>query len=94
MEAGGWEGAGRVGGKGLTPVLVWMWEAGDPGEKHAAVSCHLLSHVVIEHKVVVVVVVVAAAACGGVGVGGVLVRAGVLGLHHAGPRDCALRKRC
>ncbi len=32
------------------PVLVLIWESGDPRGKHAAVSCHLHRHV-IEHKV-------------------------------------------
>lgn len=41
----GGEGSMRAG-----PVLVLIWESGDPGEKHAAVSCHLCRHV-IEHKV-------------------------------------------
>lgn len=42
----GWGlGAVRAG-----PVLVLIWESGDPGGKHAAVSCHLCRHV-IEHKV-------------------------------------------
>lgn len=32
------------------PVLVLIWESGDPTGKHAAVSCHLCRHV-IERKV-------------------------------------------
>lgn len=51
---GGVEVAVRVEGGGvaarLTPALVLIWESGDPGGKHAALSCHLCRHV-IEHKV-------------------------------------------
>lgn len=52
----GWWGArkGRGGRGGSSwesdPVLVLIWESGDPRGKHAAVSCHLCRHV-IEHKV-------------------------------------------
>lgn len=49
----GWRGVGRGGGGGsceADPVLVLIWESGDPRGKHAAVSCHLCRHV-IEHKV-------------------------------------------
>lgn len=49
----GEKGPGVEGGGGSwenDPVLVLIWESGDPRGKHAAVSCHLLCHV-IEHKV-------------------------------------------
>lgn len=45
------EGGGLSGGRWETdPVLVLIWESGDPRGKHAAVSCHLRRHV-IEDKV-------------------------------------------
>lgn len=45
------EGGGLSGGSWETdPVLVLIWESGDPRGKHAAVSCHLRRHV-IEDKV-------------------------------------------
>ena len=45
-------GAGGSGGGSweTDPVLVLIWESGDPRGKHAAGSCHLNRHV-IEHKV-------------------------------------------
>lgn len=51
----GWRGGeGGGGGEGFSweadPLLVLIWESGDPTGKHAAVSCHLCRHV-IEHKV-------------------------------------------
>lgn len=44
------EGVGGGRSWETDPVLVLIWESGDPRGKHAAVSCHLCRHV-IEHKV-------------------------------------------
>lgn len=49
-EWGGGGGGRRQRSWETDPVLVLIWESGDPRGKHAAVSCHLNRHV-IEHKV-------------------------------------------